>query len=481
MRESGRSLKELCLSGGFTPKLVHSLDPRKKGFRLDTIAAMAKAFESTELRELADADVWWDQVASIEPDGSEMTYDLEVPGTHNFVANDFVVHNSHSAAYGLVAYQTAYLKAHHPAEYLAALLTATKKDKDRTAVYLNECRQMGIKVLVPDVNESGSDFTVLDGRIRFGLSAVRNVGEGVVEKIIETRAEGPFSSLQDFVDRVDVSALNKRTVESLIKAGAFDATGDPRRGLTMVYEQILDATMERRRNEDMGQFSLFAGDTEAVRESRIEIPDLVWPQKIRLGFEKEMLGLYVSDHPLLAIGPSLAGATTNGIRDLDEMADRTSVTVGGLIASITRRWTRKGEPMIFFQLEDLEGSVEVLAFPRTVHDFGPAIVEDAVVVVSGNLDNRGDDVKVIAREISELEVRDDHSVRLQVAAGRLSPEVVTRLKGILANHPGSATVFLHMVSDSGTKVLKLSDTHRVEPRSALFAEIKELLGQRAVI
>jgi DNA polymerase-3 subunit alpha len=137
--------------------------------------------------------------------------------------------------------------------------------------------------------------------------------------------------------------------------------------------------------------------------------------------------------------------------------------------------------MIFFQLEDLEGSVEVLAFPRTVHDFGPAIVEDAVVVVSGNLDNRGDDVKVIAREISELEVRDDHSVRLQVAAGRLSPEVVTRLKGILANHPGSATVFLHMVSDSGTKVLKLSDTHRVEPRSALFAEIKELLGQRAVI
>ncbi|MEX2652842.1 MAG: DNA polymerase III subunit alpha [Acidimicrobiia bacterium] len=388
---------------------------------------------------------------------------------------------SHSAAYGLVAYQTAYLKAHHPAEYLAALLTATKKDKDRTAVYLNECRQTGIKVLVPDVNESGSDFTVLDGRIRFGLSAVRNVGEGVVERIIEARAEEPFASLQDFVDRVDISALNKRTIESLIKAGAFDASGDPRKGLMMVYEQILDATVERRRNEDMGQFSLFAGDTEAVRESHVEIPEMEWPQKIRLGFEKEMLGLYVSDHPLLAIGPSLAAAISNGIRDLAELADRTSVTVGGLVASITRRWTRAGEPMIFFQLEDLEGSVEVMAFPRTVHDFGPAIVEDAVVVVSGNLDNRGDDVKVIAREIKELEVRDDYSVRLQVAAGRLSPEVVTRLKGILANHPGSATVFLHMVGDSGTKVLKLSDTHRVEPRSALFAELKELLGQRAVI
>jgi DNA polymerase-3 subunit alpha len=388
---------------------------------------------------------------------------------------------SHSAAYGLVAYQTAYLKAHHPAEYLAALLTATKKDKDRTAIYLNECRQMGIKVLVPDVNESGSDFTVLEGRIRFGLSAVRNVGEGVVEKIIEARTDAPFTSLQDFVDRVDISALNKRTVESLIKAGAFDGSGDPRKGLMMVYEQILDATMERRRNEDMGQFSLFAGDTEAVQESHIEIPAMVWPQKIRLGFEKEMLGLYVSDHPLLSIGPSLAAATTTGIRELNELPDRATVTVGGLVASITRRWTRAGEPMIFFQLEDLEGSVEVMAFPRTVHDFGPAIVEDAVVVVTGNLDNRGDDVKVIAREIKELEVRDDNSVRLQVVAGRLSPEVVTRLKGILSNHPGSASVFLHMVSDSGTKVLKLSDTHRVEPRSALFAELKELLGQRAVI
>jgi DNA polymerase-3 subunit alpha len=388
---------------------------------------------------------------------------------------------SHSAAYGLVAYQTAYLKAHHPAEYLAALLTATKKDKDRTAIYLNECRQMGIKVLVPDVNESGSDFTVLEGRIRFGLSAVRNVGEGVVERIIEARTDAPFTSLQDFVDRVDVSALNKRTAESLIKAGAFDGSGDPRKGLMMVYEQILDATMERRRNEDMGQFSLFAGDTEAVQESQIEIPAMVWPQKIRLGFEKEMLGLYVSDHPLLSIGPSLAAATTTGIRELNELPDRATVTVGGLVASITRRWTRAGEPMIFFQLEDLEGSVEVMAFPRTVHEFGPAIVEDAVVVVTGNLDNRGDEVKVIAREVKELEVRDDNSVRLQVAAGRLSPEVVTRLKGILSNHPGSATVFLHMVSDNGTKVLKLSDSHRVEPRSALFAELKELLGQRAVI
>ena len=220
---------------------------------------------------------------------------------------------SHSSGYGLVAYQTAFLKAHHPAEYLAALLTATKKDKDRTAVYLNECRQMGIEVLVPDVNESDSDFTVQEGRIRFGLSAVRNVGEGVVEKIVEARADGAFNSFHDFVDRVDVSALNKRTVESLIKAGAFDAMGYPRKGLTVVYEQILDGTLERRRNEEMGQFSLFAGEPGEVSHGRIDVPDLVWPQKIRLAFEKEMLGLYVSDHPLLSIGQSLAAATTTTV------------------------------------------------------------------------------------------------------------------------------------------------------------------------
>ena len=388
---------------------------------------------------------------------------------------------SHSAGYGLVAYQTAYLKAHHPAEYLAALLTATKKDKDRTAVYLNECRQMGLRVLVPDVNESDSDFTVREGRIRFGLSAVRNVGEAVVEKIVEARRDGPFESFQDFVNRVDVSALNRRTVESLIKAGAFDGMGHPRKGLTLVFEQVLDATLERRRNEDMGQFSLFAGDSEAVSQGAIEIPELVWPQKIRLAFEKEMLGLYVSDHPLLSVGQSLAAATTTTISQLEELTDKANVTVGGLVAGITRRWTRNGDPMIFFQLEDLEGSVEVVAFPRTVNDFGHVVVEDAVVIVSGYLDHRGDEVKVMAREIKELEIRDDSTVRLRTPAATLTPELVSRLKTILSHHPGAAPVYLNMTSEQGVKVLKLSDAHRVEPRTALFAELKELLGPSAIL
>ncbi|MDH3189563.1 MAG: DNA polymerase III subunit alpha, partial [Acidimicrobiia bacterium] len=388
---------------------------------------------------------------------------------------------SHSAGYGLVAYQTAYLKAHYPAEYLAALLTATKNNKDRTAGYLNDCRQHGIEVLVPDVNESDSDFTVHEGRIRFGLSAVRNVGEGVVEKIVEARQDGPFTSFVDFVNRVDASALNKRTVESLIKAGAFDGNGETRKGLNLMHEQILETTLERRRNEDMGQFSLFGGGDEANETENFEIPDLQWPQKIRLAFEKEMLGLYVSDHPLLTVGSSLVAAATVAIDELPEQPDKTRATIGGIVGTITRRWTKNGDPMVFFQLEGLEGSVEVLTFPKTVKDFGHLIVEDAVLLVNGTVDNRGDDVKFVGRELKELEIRDDSTLRLRVSAARLTPDTVTKLKRILANHPGSSPVFLHMTNHGSEKVMKLSGTHSVEPRSALMAELKELLGPSAII
>ncbi len=388
---------------------------------------------------------------------------------------------SHSAAYGYVAYQTAWLKAHYPAEYLAALLTSTKKDKDRTALYLNECRNQGVEVVVPDVNRSELDFVVRDGRILFGMSAIRNVGESVVEKIVAERREGgPFKDFQDFVDRVDVSVLNKRTIESLIKAGAFDGLGVTRRGLILSYEQILDATVTRRRNEEMGQFSLFGGGGAVDDVEPITIPAVEWDKRVRLGFEKEMLGLFISDHPLLGVEHLLSRFATCTIPELWELDDSSSVTVGGLVGAINRRFTRKGEPMVFFDLEDLEGSVEVVAFPKTVMAAGPMIREDAVLVVTGHLDHRGEDIKVIAHEISEPELRSDRSVRLKVPALQLSPDLVERLQEILANHPGPAPVYLEMLSDGDPKIWKLSDQYRVEPRSALYAELRELLGTKAV-
>ncbi len=389
---------------------------------------------------------------------------------------------SHAAGYGLVAYQTAWLKAHYPAEYMAALLTSAKRDKDRTAIYLNECRQMGVRVLVPDVNQSESDFVARSGAIPFGLSAIRNVGEAVVKLVTdERRKNGPFEDFSDFVNRVDLSVLNKRTMESLIKAGAFDETGAPRKGLLAMHEQVIDAVVSRRRAEDMGQFSLFGVEEPSLQAGALEIPDIEWDKKVKLGFEKEMLGLYVSDHPLFGVESALRQLATTTIPDLIEQDDKAMVTVGGIVGAVTRRYTRNGEPMVFFQLEDLEGSTEVVCFPRTVAEHGPLVRPDAVLVVTGRVDQRGDDVKLIAQSLREPNLEGDRLLRLRVPAVRLSKDMVGRLRSVLANHPGEVPVFLHMRGDNDDTVVKLGDDHRVEPRTALYAELRELLGPEAIL
>ena len=365
---------------------------------------------------------------------------------------------------------------------MAALLTSTKSNKDRTAVYLNECRTMGVEVLAPCVNRSEMDFVARDETVPFGLSAIRNVGEAMVQSILDARAGRPFVDLSDFVDRVDLSVLNKRTIESLIKAGAFDAMGYTRRGLMMVFEQVLDATVTRRRAEEMGQFSLFGGADSPIETEAIAVPELTWEKRTRLSFEKEMLGLYVSDHPLLGVGGSLRQHAKDSIPGLEDMRNGDQVSIAGVVSTISRRYTRKGEPMVFFELEDLEGAVEVICFPKMVAEIGPLVRADAILVVRGRLDHRGDSVKVVSQEIFEPNLSEDSVVRVQVAATRLSKTLVADLKGVLANHPGTAPVFLHMTNDgSAPKVLRLGDEFAVEPRSALYAELKELLGSRALI
>ncbi len=389
---------------------------------------------------------------------------------------------SHSAAYALIAYQTAWLKVHYPAEYMAALLTSVKNDKDKTAVYLHECRHMGITVTVPDVNRSEVEFVASDGDIIFGLSAVRNVGEAVVVMIAQERNKnGPYEDFHDFLNRVDVQVLNKRVVDSLAKSGAFDSLGHTRRGIFEKYLDMMDATLTRRRNEDMGQFSLFGVETSGVEETRIEIGSEEWSKKLRLGFEKEMLGLYVSDHPLLGIERALGRMCTTTVPGLWDQQDKVSATIGGIVGSVTTRYTKAGAPMYFFSLEDLQGSVEVVCFPRTVAEYGGFIREDAIVMITGRVDHRGDEVKFIGQKVSEPELSEDKAVRLRIPASRLSRNMVDRLRVALLNHPGSAPVFLHMVADDGERVLKLGDDHRVEPRSALFAELRELLGPSVVV
>ena len=329
---------------------------------------------------------------------------------------DYAFNKSHTFGYGLVTYQTAYLKAHYPVEYIACLLTSVKNNLDKAAIYLSDCRSMGIKVLPPDVNRSMSNFGALSptschpgvtlpvgspGAITFGLSAVRNVGEALVELLIAERDEnGQFTSFHDFVERVPEPVLNKRTIESLIKGGAFDNLGHTRRGLLTVFEHIIDTTVKRRREREKGVMSLFGdwgdgdGDGDAGAGSgdgfdeRTEIPDLAFDKTEQLRYEKEMLGLYVSDHPLFGVEAALRRKVEQSVLDLQTMEDGANVVVGGVITNLARKFTKKGDQMAVFLLEDLDASIEVTIFPRTLAEQGHKLEDDLIVAVKGRLDRR---------------------------------------------------------------------------------------------
>ncbi|MEZ5320518.1 MAG: DNA polymerase III subunit alpha [Microthrixaceae bacterium] len=404
---------------------------------------------------------------------------------------DYAFNKSHSFGYGYVSYQTAYLKANYPTEYFAALLSSVKDNLDKAAVYLAECRVMGIPVTVPDVNRSQSLFTpsvtpgaagAEDRRITFGLSAVRNVGEGLVELIVAEREQGgPFVDFYDFCERVDSSVLNKRTVESLIKAGAFESLGHPRKGLLEVFESIVDTTLARRRERDMGVMSLF-GDVEVdggpAFEERIAIPAVEFDKKPRLAFEKEMLGLYVSDHPLLGAERSLARRTDCTIAELADLEDGSIRKVGGVVTGLQRKLTKKGDLMAVFQLEDLQGSVEVMVFPKSMAEHGHKLVEDSVVILDARVDSREDVPKLIPRKIDLFEPTIDAAppLRLSIGARTLSPETLSELKRLLVEFPGDSEVFLHLGTD---QVLRLPDDYTVTVDSGLMGELRVLLGDTA--
>ena len=403
---------------------------------------------------------------------------------------DYSFPKAHATGYGLITYQTAYLKANYPVEYLAALLTSVKSNKDQTAVFLNECRQLGIEVLVPDVNESDSDFSVRravdaegEDAIRFGMSAVRNVGEGVVAQIVTAREDGgPFVDFYDFCDRVDPSVLNKRTIESLAKAGGFDSLGHPRQGLVHVFETIVDTVIDRRRNEAEGQFDLFSavGETEveAVVGHRVEIPNTEFAKSQRLAFEKEMLGLYVSDHPLMGAERSLRRHVDSTLSELRDAREGELRTVGGIVTSLAPKYTRRGDYMATFVLEDLAGVVEVMVFPRTMTDFGHVLENDAIVAVKGRVDLRDDTPKLVAMEVIRPEISLDGGppVRIKVKLHALTDEKAGRLKAVLAEHPGDSAVFVHLEAPEKTTVLRLGDELLVDAGNGLFAELRVLLG-----
>ncbi|UAL31018.1 DNA polymerase III subunit alpha [Nocardioides rotundus] len=397
--------------------------------------------------------------------------------------SDYAFNKAHSAAYGLVSYWTAYLKANYPAEYMAALLTSVKDDKDKMAIYLNECRRMKIKVLPPDVNESAANFTPVGGDIRFGLTAVRNVGGNVVDGIVSAREEqGRYTDFNDFMAKVPAHVCNKRVVDSLIKAGAFDDMGHRRRALVAIHEPAVDQYVDIKRNEAIGQDSLFAGLDEAdsgfaVSVSIPEIDD--WDKMTLLGHEREMLGLYVSDHPLLGLEHVLSQGTdcTIGALMLDEeRAHGSQLTISGLVTGVQRRITKKGDAWATITLEDLDGAIEVLFFPSSYQLASPHLVEDTVLRVRGSLSRDKDQPELRAQEVSvpDLTGGPTGPVVLSVPSTRCTPPVVEQLADVLATHPGATEVQLRLLTRQSTKVLQLGP--RVSPSPALFADLKHLLG-----
>ena len=401
---------------------------------------------------------------------------------------DYSFNRAHSACYAYVAYQTAWLKAHYPVEYMAALLTSVKDRKDDKPKYLHMARKMGIPVLIPDVNSSDRDFTPTGESIRFGLSAVRGVGESVVEKIIEARTrKGPFESFHDFCRKVDYICLNKKTAESLIHAGAFESLGHTRKGLSETFETICADIIDQRKREEAGQFSLFGAMTQGDAEPshrQTPIPLDEYPKELLLAHEKDMLGLYVSDHPLFGVEGLLARMTDCPIASLENRPQGESVTIGGLVAGYQKRVTKSGGIMVILTVEDLSGvTVEVLCFPKTVEQFGSALRPDAILLIRGRLDRdaRDDSIKLVAQEVKEPKLGDDSPLELFLPAEACTESLVVKLKGILRCHPGTTPVFVHLRGRTGAiTVLKLGSEFAVSTSNGIHAELKELLGPDAL-
>ncbi|MBV1852442.1 DNA polymerase III subunit alpha [Catellatospora tritici] len=405
--------------------------------------------------------------------------------------SDYAFNKAHTAGYGLVSYWTAYLKANYPAEYMAALLTSVGDDKDKSAVYLAECRRMGIKVLPPDVNYSTARFTPVGQDIRFGLAAVRNVGANVVEAIVRARKEhGNFTDFYDYLRKIDQVACNKRTIESLIKAGAFDSMGHSRKGLLSVHADAIDSFMGVKKNEAIGQYDLFgaAFADDAAAPTMVVTPPIPtgeWDKTDLLVFEREMLGLYVSDHPLFGLQHVLSKAADMSVAALSEegsVSDGQIVTLAGILSGVQRRITKQGKAWASATLEDLDGAVEVLFFPNTYDLVGQYIAEDAIVVVKGRVDRRDDQARMMAMDLSipDTSAPDDAKpVVLALPANRCTPPLAERLREVLSTHPGPAEVHVRITNGQRSSTYRLGPM-RVSPVPALMADLKALLGPTAL-
>lgn len=409
--------------------------------------------------------------------------------------SDYAFNKAHTAAYGLVSYWTAYLKAHFPQEYMAALLTSVGDNKDKLALYLNECRAMGITVLAPDVNESTLTFAPVGDDIRFGMGAIRNVGANVVEGMIAAREEkGRYESFNDFLKKVPLQVCNKRTIESLIKAGAFDDLGHTRRSLSLIHEAAVDAAVAVKRKEAAGQFDLFGSlgmDDALGDELTVTIPDVPdWDRREKLNFERDMLGLYVSDHPLRGLERALSDAATHSVHDIigedSHVRDGETVTLAGMLTGVSRRIAKSsGNQYASVELEDPSGAtITVMFFSRAYETMGAALADDLICSIRGRVQRRDDgSVNMSAQELQILEISDDGRaapITIVVPEYLVTEANLKELKETLRDHKGTADVRMLVRTRDKEQLVLLDPSVRVEPNPSLFGEIKTIFGPSCI-
>ena len=409
--------------------------------------------------------------------------------------SDYAFNKAHTAAYGLVSYWTAYLKAHYPQEYMAALLTSVGDNKDKLALYLNECRAMGITVLAPDVNESTLTFAPVGDDIRFGMGAIRNVGANVVEGMIAAREEkGRYESFNDFLKKVPLQVCNKRTIESLIKAGAFDDLGHTRRSLSLIHDAAVDAAVAVKRKEAAGQFDLFGSlgmDDALGDELTVTIPDVPdWDRREKLNFERDMLGLYVSDHPLRGLERALSDAATHSVHDIigedSHVRDGETVTIAGMLTGVSRRIAKSsGNQYASVELEDPSGAtITVMFFSRAYETMGAALADDLICSIRGRVQRRDDgSVNMSAQELQILEISDDGRaapITIVVPEYLVTEANLKELKETLRDHKGTADVRMLVRTRDKEQLVLLDASVRVEPNPSLFGEIKTIFGPSCI-
>ncbi len=401
-------------------------------------------------------------------------------------SQDYSFNKAHAACYALIAYRTAWLKANHAKEYMAALISSVMNTKDRVPFYVNGCREMGIEVLPPDVNSSRQDFAVVGGVIHFGLNAVKNVGEAAADAIVRVRDEGgPFESIWELTERVDPQVLNKRALESLVKCGALDSTEATRMGMLAALEAALGHGQRRSADRLAGQASIFDGafgDAETVEVQHPTIATTEFDERELLRLEKETLGLYVSEHPLERVRAELRRKTDCALTDLERRRDGEFVTVGGIVSSLKQVTTKRGEPMVFVTLDDPTGSAEVVVFNSTYAAARELLEPDRVLVVKGRVDHKqAGETKLVASEVSPFEaalVR--REVRLRIDARQAPSGLIRELAGLVADYPGDAPVYVALETSLGERTLALGPDFRVKPEADFFAEVRALLGEAAI-